>query len=513
MEDIVEKINKKFDNKYNYLKLLNVIFDREIALTTITFLYPCTMEEIPVEDKEQIENFNREFLSLNGQIKVKFRRSFLDEKLIISEVVEFFKENKKGFLPYLNSDNISSSNEGQNVDVKIYFNQDILSLVDEGEFKTQLKEYLDKKFIAHFQIDIIENEETLPDEIEADDIMPVLTKARRYKVQIEKYVIGADINPSPEFIEDMKTPKESVILSGFMSKLNQKKYIAKNGKFKGKERTLYTFNLRDATGAIECTYFCGKSHEKDMESLEDMSMIVCVGDVREGFLGKLNYTIRKLALASPEQEEVQVKDEKGTSHKHKQVVFPGVMPRSSQSQLFETKPQYNGFILSNNIVVFDIETTGLDPEHDEITELGAVKIEHGEVTEKFSSFAKPNVKIPKEVEKLTGITNEMVSCAPCIEDVIEDFYDWSKDCILSGHNIAGFDMKFIRKAGNKVGLKFNNQIIDTLIVARQSSLRVPNYKLGTLVKALGLTLVDAHRAFNDAYATAQVLMEFNREKK
>ena len=168
--------------------------------------------------------------------------------------------------------------------------------------------------------------------------------------------------------------------------------------------------------------------------------------------------------------------------------------------------------MNNDIVVFDIETTGLDPESDEITELGAVKIEHGEVTEKFSSFVKPNIRIPKEVENLTGISNEMVAFAPKVEDVIEDFYNWSRGCILSGHNIAGFDMKFIRKAGSKIGLKFDNQIIDTLIVARQSSLRVPNYKLGTLVKALGLVLVDAHRAFNDAYATAQVLMELNREK-
>lgn len=512
MENFIEIINKKFNNKYKYLKLLNVIYDRSVRLVTMTFLYPCTMVEMPIEDKQAVETFVREFLSLYADLKIKFRKSFLDEKLIVGEVVEFFKQNKKGLLPYLNRENICSSNENLDVKVKLSLNQDVLSLLDENEFKSELKSYLDDRFIANIQVEVVENEETLPDEVEAEDILPSLPKTRRYKVGIDKYVIGSDISPNPEYIEDMTKPKESVILSGFMTKLNQRKYIAKNGKFKGKERILYTFTLRDSSGAIECTYFCGKTHEKDIEALEDMAMLICVGDVRENFSGKLGYTIRKLALAQPDQDEEVEGEESKSGHRHKQVVFPSILQRSNQAQLFETKPNYNGFITGNNIVVFDIETTGLDPEIDEITELGAVKIEHGEITEKFSSFVKPNVKIPREVEELTGISNEMVAFAPKIEDVVEDFYNWSKDCILSGHNVAGFDMKFIRKAGAKVGLKFENQIIDTLIVARQSNLRVPNYKLGTLVKALGLSLVGAHRAYNDAYATAQVLMELNREK-
>lgn len=511
MESILEKLNKNFNNKYSYLKLLNVIYDREAHLATISLLYPCTIDEISIEDKTEVTNFIQEFLSLHADVKLKFRKSFLDDKLVVGEVVEFFKQNKKGLLPYLNKNNIFASHNDLDVNINLALNQDVLSLIDVTEFKNELKEFVDKKFIANFQIEVIENEETLPSEIDAEDIMPVLSKIRRYKVGIEKEIIGTGIIPNPEYIEDIKSPKESVILSGFMTKLNQKKYIAKNGKFKGKERVLYTFNLRDSSSAIECTYFCGKSHEKDIEALEDMCMLVCVGDVKENFYGKLGYTIIKLALAQPYQEEIEEKSI-SINHRHKQVVFPCILQRSNQAKFFETKPNYNGFITGNDIVVFDIETTGLDPESDEITELGAVKIEHGEITEKFSSFVKPNVKIPKEVETLTGISNEMVAFAPKIEDVIEDFYNWSKGCILSGHNIAGFDMKFVRKAGAKIGLKFENQIIDTLIVARQSPLRVPNYKLGTLVKALGLTLVDAHRAFNDAYATAQVLMELNKEK-
>lgn len=76
-----------------------------------------------------------------------------------------------------------------------------------------------------------------------------------------------------------------------------------------------------------------------------------------------------------------------------------------------------------------------------------------------------------------------------------------------------FDLKFIKKVANRLGLSFNNTVIDAYIVAKQANIHPSNYKLGTVVKLLGLTLTGAHRAFNDAYATAQVLMELNRKKK
>ena len=106
----------------------------------------------------------------------------------------------------------------------------------------------------------------------------------------------------------------------------------------------------------------------------------------------------------------------------------------------------------------------------------------------------------------------MLIGAPDIRDVILDFYDWCKGCVISGYNIINFDMKFINKEADNVGIRFDNEIVDTINVVRQSKIRTPNFKLGTVVKALGLTLNDAHRAFNDAYATAQVLLELNKLK-
>ncbi len=515
MINLIEKINEKYQNKYNYLKLYNVMYDKNLKECTITFLYPYLIDEISVENKNEILDFVKGTLDLEGEVKIKLKKSYLDERLITEDIVEFFKEQKKGLVPYISLDNIKVSHKDLDVFIDININQDILSLIDEFDLKTQLASYLDRLYVAKFIINIVENEEVLPEEIECDDVLPPLTKARRYNVLPEKRLIGSEIIPKPEYIKDNHKQKTSVILAGFMSSISQKRFVIKKGKRAGEEKALYNFVIKDIDGTIDCVYFCPKTHEKDIDALEDNTFILCVGDLKTGITGKLTYYIRKITLASPLFEEAK-KEEDLTAERmlqsHKQVVFPDMLPRSTQEFLFDQKADYNDFILKNNIVVFDLETTGLDPDLCEITEIGAVKIEHGEITERFSSFAKPKFPIPLEVQELTNITNDMVAKAPKIEDVIIDFYEWSKDCIISGYNIVGFDLKFVKKITNKLNLPFNNTVIDTFIVAKQANIHPANYKLGSVVKYLGLKLEGAHRAFNDAYATAQVLMELNRKK-
>lgn len=515
MIDTIELLNKKYENKYNYLKLLDVVYDKDVSVCTITLLYPYNIVDIDSNDRQEIINFYQEFLSLKGQLKLKFKRSFLDEVLIVDEVVEFFKNEKKGLIPYIQKNNISSVQNDLAVNIKLSLNQDVLALIDEFELQNEIKKYIEKRFIAVVNVEIVENEEVLPEEIVAEDIIPQAKKARRYNVKIEKKLIGGDIIPQPEYIGDNKNPKEAVILSGFISNKNMKTYVQKKGKRAGQERNLFSFNLRDESGNIDCVYFCGKTHEKTMDGIEDLFMVIMVGDLKLGLNDKLTYYVRKISLASPVEEKISAMIEEYKEEKefiHKKVVFPETIQRNTQGNLFEEKVKYNQYIMDNNFVVFDLETTGLNPEECEITELGAVKIEHGEITERFWSFAKPKEPIPKEVELLTNITNDMVADAPKVEDVVYDFYEWSRGCIISGYNIIGFDMKFLKKVADRIGVKFDNEVIDAFIVARTSGLKTGNFKLGTVVKALGLTLKDAHRAYNDAHATAEVLMELNRLK-
>ena len=510
MINTIEKLNEKYNDKYNYLKLLSVNYDENLCQCLITLLYPYQIEEILSVDKEEILKFYQEFLSLEGEIKLKFKKSFLDDKLIINEVIEYFKNNKKGLYPYLSFDNITSSYKDQDVFVSLSLNQDVLALIDELELAFEIKKHLEKLFIANVNVEINQNEETLSEEIEFEDIPINETKVRRYEVKFEKTLIGGEFPNKPEYITNIKETGTSIIIAGFILNKTKKSFIAKKGKRAGEERIFYTFNLKDEEGSVDCIYFCPKKYEKLLESLDDMFMISCVGDVRLGLSGKLTYHVRRMAMVSPVERKVIEKTQE--EYVHKKVVFPVTLYREVQTNLFADTAKYNDFIMKNDIVVFDLETTGLDPENCEITEIGAVKIEHGEITERFASFAKPKEPIPYQVQELTGITNEMVQNSPMVEDVIYDFYEWSRGCIISGYNIVGFDMKFLKKVADRINIKFDNEVIDAYIVARQAPIKPQNYKLGTLVKYLGLTLKDAHRAYNDAYATAQVLMELNKNK-
>lgn len=512
MEQITYAINKKFQNKYSYLKLYEIVYDKGLKICSVTFLFPYDIEEPSKEDREEITNFLREFLLLNAKIRLKMKKSFLDEPLIRKEVKNFFEINHKGIFPYIMEDNIIIQNEGFEVKIEINLNRDVLSMLDETTLRTNLINYLNKKFIAQFSTVLNENEDELPDEIDYSNVVdPIQPHTQRYEVRIIKKIIGGDIVPKPEYIKNIERSKTSVILAGKISNITKKAFTIKKGKHQGEEKHLYSFNLTDDT-SIECVYFCSKTNERKLDALQNGMMLLGVGDIRKGLSGKLTYYPKKLSYASPVEKIEEVIEVTTSGRTHKQVVFPEPMSSSEQSNLFNDKPKLSDFILDNTIVVFDLETTGLDHNTCEIIELGAVKMINGQVKEKFSTFVKPKEKIPDNIIELTHIDNDMVKNAPPIEAVIQDFYEYTRGCIISGYNIVGFDMKFLQKAAAGVGLKFDNQVIDAFIVARQSGVRAENYKLGTVVKALGLTLTDAHRAYNDAYATALVLLEFNKKK-
>ena len=157
-------------------------------------------------------------------------------------------------------------------------------------------------------------------------------------------------------------------------------------------------------------------------------------------------------------------------------------------------------------VVFDIETTGLSSRNDKITEIGAVKIKDGIIIDRFSQLINPEKEIPQVVEDLTGISNSLVENEPTIEEVIPKFYEFAKDAVLVAHN-AKFDISFIRREYANNGLDFNHPILDTLVMARATMTHMKRFNLGTLCKNLGVSLVGAHRAVNDAEATAEVFIK------
>lgn len=162
-------------------------------------------------------------------------------------------------------------------------------------------------------------------------------------------------------------------------------------------------------------------------------------------------------------------------------------------------------------VVFDLETTGINPEWDEIIEISAVRVEQGKIADHFSTLVNPGRHIPAAASAVNGITDRMVADAPHISEVIEDFMDFIGAAVLVGHNIHTFDLKYIRRVlGEKMGRELENDYIDTLYMARRCLPQLSHHRLTDLSAYYHIDTKGAHRALNDCIMNQQCYEEMKR---
>lgn len=162
--------------------------------------------------------------------------------------------------------------------------------------------------------------------------------------------------------------------------------------------------------------------------------------------------------------------------------------------------------LAGEYVVFDIETTGLSPKEDKITEIGAVLLEDGEIKDVFNTFVDPQRPIPAKIVELTGITDAMVAGAPSQKKAVQAFLEFAGSRPLVAHNGHGFDIRFIRKAADDAGLVFENTYLDTLPLAQSLYPGLRNYKLDTIGRHLEIPDFNHHRASDDAKALSDIFI-------
>lgn len=499
-----------FGEKYSDLYLKNVVVSSTHNLCTITFLYPSSKDNLKDEEKKEIIDFIKEKLKLSKfELKIKFLKVYVEEKLIRKTIFEIFEEKFKLLNTYIKNEDVEIKISNLDVEIILKVSPRINDFIANNKVVNYLAKELKNNYLTEFIVTIEPCADKVDDvDIDNIQIKTLAKKIQRYDVLVIKNIVGGDIPPKPEFLSNIVSPKLSVIVAGYISKLERKDFVIKKGARAGQQKAYFSFKLEDRHGKIDCIYFCPKKYERDLDALEENMFFLLHGDVRMGFTNRLTLYIDKIALAS--EIEAQLEQEKEDEpYKEVEIERLGAL---EQDNMFGKVDKYNSKIMNNTIVVFDIETTGLNSDIDQIIELGAVKIEHGNIVEKFSTFVKPTIEIPPEVSELTHITNDMVEDAPPIEQVIKQFYEFSKDCVLCGHNVIGFDIKFIKRFGAYYDLYFDNDIIDTMNEARVSRLKISRFNLGTVTKALGIELKGAHRAWNDAFATAQVLLKLNMAK-
>ena len=511
MEILTQKINNNFGEKYSYLRLYEVNFDKSKKFVEIIFLFPENIKEISENSKLEISDFIRSTLKLNSQISVKFKKSYLDADLILASFLSYIKSNHSSVYSFLNEDKIEIKREGFWIELAFELNENLFELYSNKKLQEEVRKHLEKNFVCQFSVRI----EKSGQEINTDAILEkqnnityskavIAPKIPRYRVFEVETIFGNEIEPLPEFIKNIKFEKSSVILAGKIESFEKKSYEAKKGKEKGKTKFYYSFVLNDTTGRIDVRYFTTKQNEVKMDKLFGGGEVIIVGDVRE-FNKKFTLYINSISYCKM-PEKVEYKSEFSDG-------FEAIKPKPysvvKQENLFVTEKPLSREFLETEYVVFDTETTGLDAERDEIIEIGAVKIKNGIICEEFQTLVKPKNEISAETTSINNISNEMVKDAPLIDVAIRDFYRWTRGATLVAYNIA-FDYKFIQKAAKNEGLNFDNPCIDAMVVAR-NKLRLSRYRLSDVAKRLDVTLNNAHRALADSIATAEAFIILSRD--
>lgn len=518
MDELIEYIKTNTNNIYDDIKIVSVVYNKELNSIEIKVVYKSSFNFTP-ELRENLCNVIKNFIGIpNLKVDLKTKKSLLDGGAIYELISYYMQKNYASIYATISKSDVEIIINNDLVDVTISLIEVFYNYLNNKNFETELKEFLERNYFQNFvcNLKVVNGKENLE------------TQLNQYAKQFEEKVISEFSVPKIEFyeienlkpfvgnkIETLKVPQLKFITSaeggltvaGTVEFLIKKSFTSKrknqNGEFE--QREFYNFTLNDGYGKLQCVYFPTKETLAKFEELKNGDKVVAFGDVEE-YNQRLSLKVKGVSYCDiPEKKEEQVKQK--FENENYVYIKPEPYVSMMQSNLFDIQANNTLEVLKNNdFVVFDLETTGLDASSCEIIEIGACKVHDGKITETFSCLIKPKEIIPKEITDLTGITNEMVKNCFSIKQVLQDFYKFTRNSVLVAHNIS-FDFRFVYLESIKQGYVFDNKQIDTLNMSR---IRIPglkNYKLGTVAKSLNVSLEGAHRAVNDATATAEVFIK------
>ena len=154
--------------------------------------------------------------------------------------------------------------------------------------------------------------------------------------------------------------------------------------------------------------------------------------------------------------------------------------------------------------VIDVETTGLSPKTERLTEIAIIILEEGKIIEEYSTLINPEKKVPYRITQLTGINTQMVQDAPYFYEIAKKVVEITEGCTFVAHN-ASFDYRFIQAEFARYGFEYQRKMLDTVKLSRKLLPGFKSYSLGKLTAQLGIQIKDRHRALGDALATVELL--------
>ncbi len=249
-------------------------------------------------------------------------------------------------------------------------------------------------------------------------------------------------------------------------------------------------SIKDNIGLL-ITVDCGITNIEEVEFAKENGLDIIITDHHQA----PEIIPNALAVINPKQKDCR--------YPFKELAGCAVAFKLLEALIYSQEPIFH---YNQDIVILDTETTGLNPQEDEIIEIGAVKLRNDIVIDEFQTLIRPSIKISLGATAVNGITNAMVANAPVIQQVLPEFLKFIDGAVLVAHN-ADFDLSFLKNKTKKI-LKqdINNKVIDTLAQSKTIFPLTP-HSLDTISRKLEVNAVVDHRALSDARVTKEVYLK------
>ncbi len=458
-------------------------------------------EIMPTEKLEMVKDFFCDVAKTNFEISLKQIKNHCAKDIIAKKVKEFIMR-ESSFLRSTKGEGEISVSEYDDKFLLVYTISERFAGYFKTSLESQLKKYLHRCFLQEIEVQTV----VLPDyESSQKNVSSVQEKPVEILLTEIEACIGKKVDLAPAFISAVDREAKFVVVCGKVT--NLKRIQIKNPR-PNKNDHFYVFTLEDVSGSITCKIFQAKKYNQICADLDGKEIIISGSSENNSFSKDIEIVVKEISTCKiPEDLENPLAKSKAVPEDY-YLVFPEEIELYSQENLFDkSSNSASERVASKRIVCFDLETTGLDSKLDTIIEIGAVEIVGGVITKKFSTLVDPLRSLPPIITQITGIKDEDVAGQPTIDEVFPDFFKFCDGAVLCGHNSKGFDMKFIYQEALREGYVFNHEVWDTLDIARMLVKNVPNHKLGTLCQHFGIDLTNAHRAYHDAIATAELLIK------
>ena len=483
----------------------SIVLEREKNLVTVKLI---TDKAFTEADRATVLKTVRKYVPEIFECAVEISKLTPDSEMVRRKILQAVNTSFKALSVTLDKSdiNVKKTDNGFEYEISVMPSLSVNGICD------KVTAYLKKCYCGCFDGKCVHNAKNA-DAIEVEEEHENIefeVPIRRFEIADFSFLEGSEKQESAVYLSDLNFESEKVVICGVIEDIKERTYV--NGK--NQEKVYYSFILSDTTANLRATYFTRQRSIEKIRELKVGDSIVCRAR-NESFKGELRFTANVIDYGSLPENFVPEKRASKPVPKYYSVVKPQPFSDISQADMF-TDTSIPDCLKDKTFVVLDLETTGLNcaptsGNMDKIIEIGAYKVKDGVISESFTTFLNPQKKLSEEIINLTGITEEMVKDAPTYEQVMPDFFKFCDGSVLVGHNIAGFDFKFVDYYCAKLGYMMERRIIDTIPLS-QELLFLSNYKLNTVADKFGITF-NHHRAIDDAYVTAKIFIELIKIKK